>query len=158
MTRSASVDIAAARPHAGMVAAVVNINDVLDGHVGLDLTCVECLYLNAYVPGLQVGGQVNQFCRHLGRHLGHPIASPAVIEKIGNRFRCEVDAYANARAVPVLHLAKPNHSRWDDRKLDHVRSYLDRAETAGRQGSSRSPPPRNSSGCPAPPKRPSATP
>jgi hypothetical protein len=112
------------------VSSVVNINDVLDGHVGLDVTCVDRLSLNAYVPNLQVGGQVHQFCRHRDQ----PIASPAVIEKIGNRFRRDVDAYAKAHGVPLLHLAKPDRSRWDDRKLDHVRPYLDRAETAGRFG------------------------
>jgi hypothetical protein len=53
---------------------------------------------------MQVGGQVNRFCRYLGQ----PIASPAVIEKIGNRFRREVDAFAKAQGVPVLHLAKPD--------------------------------------------------
>ena len=41
--------------------SVVNINDVLDGHVGLDLTCIDRLYLNAYVPNLQVSGQVVTF-------------------------------------------------------------------------------------------------
>ena len=39
---------------------------------------------NAYVPILQVGGQVKRF---LEEHLGNPIPSPAIIEKIGNRFR-----------------------------------------------------------------------
>jgi len=110
--------------------SVVNINDVLDGHVVLDVACIDRLYLNAYVPHLQVGGQVHQFCRHLDQL----IASPAVIEKIGNRFRREVDAFAKTHGVPVLHLAKPDRSRWDDRKLDHVRPYLDRAEAAGRHG------------------------
>jgi hypothetical protein len=113
-----------------MGSPAVNINDVLEGHVGLDLVCVDRLYLNAYVPNLQVGGQVGQFCRHLGQ----PIASPAVIEKIGNRFRRDVDVYARRHRLPVLHLAKPDRSRWDDRKLDHVRPYLARAERAGRYG------------------------
>ncbi len=112
------------------MAEVVNINDVLDGHVALDLSCIDRLYLNAYVPNLQVGGQVNTFCHHLGQ----PIASPAVIEKIGNRFRREVDEYAKANGVPVLHLAKPDRSRWDDRKLDHVRPHLEQAERDGRHG------------------------
>jgi hypothetical protein len=113
------------------VATVVNINEVLDGHVALDLSCIDRLYLNAYVPVLQVGGQVERFCRV---HLGQPIASPAVIEKIGTRFRREVDAFAKRHRIPVLHLSKPDRSRWDDRKLDHVRPYMDRAEAAGRYG------------------------
>ena len=40
------------------MAEVVNINDVLDGHVVLDIDCLGRVYLNGYVPKLQVGGQV----------------------------------------------------------------------------------------------------
>ena len=109
---------------------VVNINDVLDGHVVLDLACVDRIYLNAYVPILQVGGQVEQFCRHLGQ----PIASPAVVQKIGNRFRRDVDAFAKEKGIPILHLKKPDRSRWDDRKLDHVRPYMERSEQVRRYG------------------------
>jgi hypothetical protein len=111
--------------------AATNINEVLDGHVALDVVCVDRLYLNAYVPRLQVGGQVDRFCKE---YLGMPISSPAVIEKIGNRFRRDVDAYAKTRRIPVLHLKKPDRSRWDDRKLDHVRPYLDAAERNRRWG------------------------
>jgi hypothetical protein len=39
------------------VAAVVNSNEVLDGHIALDLDRLDRLYLNAYIPNLQVGGQ-----------------------------------------------------------------------------------------------------
>src|SRR3546814_12977330 len=39
-------------------------NDVLDGHVSLDLECPDRLYLNGYLGQLQVGGQVVQFLRH----------------------------------------------------------------------------------------------
>jgi len=34
------------------------VNDILDGHVTLDLECLDRVYLNGYVPNLQVGGQV----------------------------------------------------------------------------------------------------
>ena len=37
--------------------SATNINEVLDGHVGLDLDCVDWRYLNAYEPKLQVSGQ-----------------------------------------------------------------------------------------------------
>ena len=43
-------------------------------------------------------------------------------------------AFAAANAVTILRLAKPDRSRWDDRKLDHVRPYLERAERQGRYG------------------------
>lgn len=113
------------------MASVVNINEVLDGHVSLEVECVDRLYLNAYCPLLQVGGQVVRF---LTGHLGHPVPSPALFQKISNRFRREVDHFAVAAGVPVLHLNKPDRSRWDDRKLDHVRPHLDRAARDGRFG------------------------
>jgi hypothetical protein len=94
------------------------------GHVSLEVECVDRLYLDAYCPLLQVGGQVVRF---LTGHLGHPVTSPALFQKIGNRFRREVDPFAASAGVPVLHLKKPDRSRWDNRKLDHVRPHLDRA-------------------------------
>jgi hypothetical protein len=72
------------------VTTVVNINDVIDGHVVLDLACVDRLYLNAYVLKMLVGPQVNRFCRDLGQ----TITSPVVVERFGNRFRRKVDAFA----------------------------------------------------------------
>ena len=45
------------------MAAVVNINDLLDDHVSLDLECLDRVYLNAYIPNLQVSGQVITFLR-----------------------------------------------------------------------------------------------
>lgn len=111
--------------------SVTNINDVLDGHVRLSLDCVDRLYLNAYVPNLQVGGQVVTF---LTEHLGYSIPSPALLQKIGNRFRRDVKAFADEHKIPILSLNKPDRTRWDDRKLDHVRPYLERAEVAERTG------------------------
>jgi hypothetical protein len=114
-----------------MAGSVVNINEVLDGHVALEVECVDRLYLNAYVPNLQVGGQVVIF---LTQHLGYPIPSPTLFNKIGNRFRREVKAFAAEHAVPILALKKPDRSRWDDRKLDHVRPHVERARRQGRHG------------------------
>jgi len=113
------------------MAEVVNINDVLDGHVALEVECVDRLYLNAYVPTLQVPGQVFRF---LHDHLGFLLASPAIFEKIGNRFRGTVRRFAEDNDIPMLRLKKPDRTRWDDRKLDHVRPYLQAAEDNGRFG------------------------
>jgi hypothetical protein len=66
------------------MASVTNINEVLEGHVALEMECVDRLLLNAYVPRLNVPGQVVRF---LCRHLGHPIPSPALLSRIGDRFR-----------------------------------------------------------------------
>ena len=113
------------------MASVANINDVLEGHVALEIECVDRILLNAYVPGLQVPGQIVRF---LCGHLGHPIPSPALLGRIGDRFRAETRRFVRARGIPVLRLASPDRSRWDDRKLDHVRPHLERAEREGRFG------------------------
>ena len=65
-----------------VMAAVVTVNDVLDGHVSLDVECLDRIYLNGYVPNLQVGGQVVSF---MTAHLGYPIPSPAIMEKSAPR-------------------------------------------------------------------------
>ena len=114
-----------------LVTTVTNINDVLDGHVTLEVECVDRMLLNAYVPNLQVGGQVVRF---LTEHLGFPIPSPTLFNTIGNRFRRDVKHFAEDHEIPLLHLKKPDRSRWDDRKVDHVRPYVDAAEAAGRFG------------------------
>jgi hypothetical protein len=111
--------------------SVTNINEVLEGHVALEVECVDRLYLNAYVPRLQVGGQVVGF---LTGHLGKPVPSPALFAQIGKRFRREVKAFAAGQGIPILRLRKPDRGRWGDRKLDHVRPYLERAEREGRFG------------------------
>jgi hypothetical protein len=113
------------------MASVANINDVLEGHVALEIECVDRLLLNAYVPGLQVPGQLVRF---LCGHLGHPIPSPALLGRIGDRFRAETRRFVRARGIPVVRLGAPDRRRWDDRKLDHVRPHLERAEREGRFG------------------------
>lgn len=57
------------------MAAVVTVNDLLDGHLLLDVECLDRIYLNGYVSNLQVGGQVVSF---MTTHLGYPIPSPAL--------------------------------------------------------------------------------
>jgi hypothetical protein len=111
--------------------AVINVNEVLDGHVSLELDCLDRIYLNAYVNRLQTAGGVAYFLRD---HLGNPVPSPALFEKIGNRFRTAVRAFAKDNHIPVLRLSAPDRSRWDDRKVDHVQPYFDRAARKGRTG------------------------
>lgn len=109
---------------------MVNINEVLDGHGSSQVDCVD-QYLIAYCPILQAGGEVVCF---LTGHLGNPVLSPTLFHQIGNRFRRDVDRFAAGTGVPLLRLNKPDRSRWDDRKLDHVRTYLDQAAAGGRFG------------------------
>jgi len=103
--------------------SVVRVGDVLDGHVSLDLECLDRIYLNGYVPTLQVGGQVVNF---LTRHRGNPIPSPALLAKIGDRFRERVDRFALSNDIPVVRFGK------GERKAAVMKPYLDAAQKTGR--------------------------
>ena len=73
--------------------------------------------------------------RFLEEHLGYPIPSPAIIETDRQPVPSRRQGVRRRRSgIPILRLKKPDRSRWDDRKLDHVRPYLDAAERSGRFG------------------------
>ena len=97
-----------------MGARVVTVNEVLGGHVKLDIECLDRVYLNAYVPILQSSGQVVAF---MTQHLGLPIPSPALFDKISPRFRRPVDSFAEANGIPWVRFGK------DDRKADVMAPY-----------------------------------
>ena len=100
----------------------VTINDVLDGHVALDLQCLDRLYLHGYLGQLQVGGQVIQFLRHRG----YPVPSPACLQQIGDAFRRRVASFAEANHIPVVTL------KGADRNIEVMQPYLDKAAATGR--------------------------
>src|SRR3954447_16152284 len=92
----------------------VTTSDVLDGHVSLDIDCLDRIYLNGYVPSLQVGGQVVQFLALRG----FPIPSPAVVGRIGDQFRRSVRSFCDVNQVPMVKFKK------GDRKLEVMMPYL----------------------------------
>ena len=46
---------------ASAVGSVLTAAEVVAGHVGLDISCLDRLYLTGYVPGLQTPGGVIYF-------------------------------------------------------------------------------------------------
>ena len=55
------------RPRCVVMAATVTVNDLLDRRVVPNLQCLGRIYLDGYVPNLQIGGQVvTLMTRHLG--------------------------------------------------------------------------------------------
>ena len=100
----------------------VTINDVLDGHVALDLQCLDWLYLHGYLVQLQVGGQVIQFLSHRG----YPVPSPACLQQIGDAFRRRVASFAEANHIPVVTLKAA------DRNIEMMQPYLNKAAATGR--------------------------
>ena len=104
---------------------VVTVPELLDGHTVLDIECLDRIYLNGYVPALQVGGQVFTFLHH---HRGMPVASPAVFGQISGRFRQAVDRFAENNDIPVVKFKK------GVRKLDVMQRYLRAAARKGWPG------------------------
>jgi hypothetical protein len=107
------------------MAESLTVNDLLDGHVALDLECLDRIYLNGYVPNLQVAGQVVRF---MTQHLGYPIPSPAIMEKMGTAFRHAVTLFAQANHIPVVRFHK------GDRKIDVMGRYVAAQAATGRSG------------------------
>jgi hypothetical protein len=106
---------------------VVTVNDVLDGHVGLDIQCLDRIYLNAYIPTLQSSAQVVAFLSH---HLGYPFPSPALFNQIGQRFRRAVASFAQANGIPWVKFGKDDVGG----KLDLMRPHLARQAATGQSG------------------------
>jgi hypothetical protein len=102
--------------------SVANVNELLTSHVGLDLECIDRLYLNGYVPNLQVGGQVVRF---LCEHLGNAIPSGAILERIGSRFRDRVQQFAAGGRIPLVRFAK------GERKVERMKPLFGKSTAPG---------------------------
>jgi hypothetical protein len=100
----------------------VTVNDVLDGHVKLDLECLDRLYLHGYLGQLQVSGQLVRFLKHRG----YPIPSPACLQQIGDAFRRRVTSFAEANHIPVVPL------KTADRNVEVMRPYLEASAASER--------------------------
>src|SRR5665647_212816 len=73
------------------------VADVLSDHVVFEVECIDRMYCNVYVPGLQyAAGLVG----YVHQQLGLPIASTAPIAKISDRFSAAVHRFAVDQGVP----------------------------------------------------------
>ena len=79
---------------------MATIGELLEQHVTLTVDCLDRLYLNGYVPTLQVPGQLVTF---LTTHGGATIPSPALLQQRSDRFVREVRAFAATDGVPLVH-------------------------------------------------------
>ena len=103
--------------------AVVTAADMVAGHVGLDIECLDRIYLNGYVAKLQTPGGVVYFFHD---HRGKPIVSPALFEPIGEKFRRDIKDWAQANGIPLIRF------RAGERKADVMAPYLEAAAATGR--------------------------
>jgi hypothetical protein len=75
-----------------------SIPELLNGHVTLEVECLDRLYLNGYIGPLATSGGLVAFMRE---QLGKPIPSPVVLGQVTERFREAVKAMAERQQIPV---------------------------------------------------------
>jgi len=102
---------------------VVTAADMVAGHVLLDISCLDRVYLNGYVNKLQTPGGVIYFFHD---HRGKPVVSPALFEPIGEKFRRGIKDWALANGIPLISF------RAGERKAEVMAPYLDAAAATGR--------------------------
>src|ERR1700722_18826004 len=71
-----------------------SIPELLNGHVTLEVECLDRLYLNGYIGPLATSGGLVTFMRE---QLGKPIPSPVVLGQVTEKFRDAVKAMAERR-------------------------------------------------------------
>jgi hypothetical protein len=74
------------------------IPELLNGHVTLEVECLDRLYLNGYIGSLATSGGLVTFMRE---QLGKPIPSPVVLGQVTEKFREPVKAMAEREHIPI---------------------------------------------------------
>jgi len=91
------------------------VGEVLNKHVTLEVQGIDRMYLNAYMPRLQVDRGVVGFFRF---HRGHAFASNALMAPMTRAFVEEIERFAEREGVAILSFAK------GQRKDDVAKRYL----------------------------------
>ena len=85
-----------------------NINDLFRDHVTLEVECLDRIYLNGYIPTLQLPGQLIAF---LVQHRKQKIPSPVLLHQMTQNFVQDVKRYAEENGIPIVHF---EHSQRKD--------------------------------------------
>src|SRR5580692_13028877 len=79
---------------------MATIPELLDGHITLEVECIDRLYLNGYIPKLVTGPQLSGFMRF---QLEKPVPSPVVLGQVSEKFREAVNTLAEREEIPIHH-------------------------------------------------------
>ena len=91
---------------------------VLTDHVVFEVECIDRMYLNVYVPGLQYAAGL---VAYVHRQLDLPITSTAPLGKITDGFVAAMHRFARDRRVPWVEFAKGQ--RKDDIAHEHLARF-----------------------------------
>jgi hypothetical protein len=92
-----------------------SVSDVLSEHVRFEVECIDRMYLNVYVRGLQYAPGL---VAYVHRRLGLPVASTAPLAKITDAFTTAVHRFARDNHVAWVDFAKGQ--RKDDVMHEHL--------------------------------------
>jgi hypothetical protein len=102
------------------------VADVLSEHVVFEVECIDRMYLNVYVPGLQYPAGL---VAYVHRQLGLPIASTAPLARITEAFGAAVHRFAREQQVPWVDFVKGQ--RKDDVMHEHLAAFTAAGRTEG---------------------------
>src|ERR1022692_1312751 len=88
---------------------MATIPELLDGHITLEVECLDRLYLNGYIGRLATGPELSMFMRN---PLGKPVPSPVLLGQVSERFREAVKTLAEREDIPIHQLK--HEERKDD--------------------------------------------
>jgi hypothetical protein len=100
------------------------VSTILDEHVSFRLSCVDRVFIQGYVPGLQSEGLVVRFLLHRGCS----IPSPKVLGQIHDRFVAAIDRFVEDHDLPVVRFKK------GESKEEAARPFLEAAARDERPG------------------------
>lgn len=92
-----------------------SVADVLTTHTLFEVECIDRMYLNVYVPGLQYAPGL---VAYVHRQLGLPVASTAPLARITDRFSAAAHRFADTGRIPWVDFAR------GQRKDDVMHEYL----------------------------------
>ncbi|MDT2009063.1 hypothetical protein FXW78_42735 [Rhodococcus opacus] len=95
-----------------------SVADVLTTRTLFDVECIDRMYLNVYVPGLQYAPSL---VAYVHRQLGLPVASTAPLARITDRFSAAVHRFADTRHIPWVDFVKGQ--RKDDVMHEHLQHF-----------------------------------
>jgi hypothetical protein len=76
-----------------------SVAEILKQHVTLEVEGIDRMYLNVYVPRLQIVEGALGFIR---RHRGHPVASTRMIEPLTREFVAAIEKFAHDQTIPMV--------------------------------------------------------
>ena len=95
-----------------------SVAEIIADHVTLSVEGIDRMYLNVFVPKLQIEQGVVGFLRD---HLGYPLPSTALVSPISHNFVAALESFARKQELPIVVFRKGQ--RKDEVMAEHLRAF-----------------------------------